>query len=159
MVRIILTPTTTLSTSGHILLWRGRICVQMIESVHKSRVTALDYNQITQTLVSAAQDGSMCVISYAVEKAKQGGWCNCYDCLNSRFVSLVLLLGYYRFLQLLAAQSCTAAKEAGSVCKFRPAASRPNLSSDLRYRTSRRGCQARCSFPGRYPPLCNAIPN
>lgn len=60
--------------SGHITLWRGRICVQMIENAHKSRVTALDYNQVTLTLVSAALDGSICVISYSSEKGKAGGF-------------------------------------------------------------------------------------
>lgn len=67
---------SVLFRSGHVLLWRGRICVQMIESAHKVRVCSLDYNPITATLISAAEDGTVNVFSYKAESGKGGGTYN-----------------------------------------------------------------------------------
>ena len=46
------------TTNGHLIVWRGRTVAQVIEA-HRGRVTALDYNPSTKTLISGGDDGSI----------------------------------------------------------------------------------------------------
>lgn len=44
--------------SGHIVVWRGRTVSQLIEA-HRGKLTSLDYDPVSKTLVSAGEDGTV----------------------------------------------------------------------------------------------------
>ena len=58
---------------GSILIWRGRTISQILPQVHRTPITALDYNPETRTLISGSVDGTVNIFDLIDNSLIKGG--------------------------------------------------------------------------------------